>query len=111
MKETVPGTCEEIEPRQSVISWIPIDPAIPERTLQDKLDSRQAGTLYYRVIWLEDVPTARGNGGNGDRHDISYLMNDIMPGNMPESKLEIRKYRACPAFPSQAGSGAWVKHR
>ncbi len=48
-----------LEPRQSVISWIPIDPAIPEKALEDKLDSQQAGTLYYRVIWLEDVPTAR----------------------------------------------------
>jgi hypothetical protein len=47
-----------VEPRQSVTSWIPIDPAIPEIALQDKLDSRQAGTLYYRVIWLDDVPNA-----------------------------------------------------
>lgn len=48
-----------LEPRQYVISWIPIDPAIPEKALEDKLDSQQAGTLSYRVIWLEDMPTAR----------------------------------------------------
>jgi hypothetical protein len=48
-----------LEPRQSVTSWIPIDPAIPEKALEDKLASQQAGTLYYRVIWLEDVPTAQ----------------------------------------------------
>lgn len=48
-----------LEPQQSVTSWIPIDPAIPDKALEDKINLRQVGTLYYRVIWLEDVPTAR----------------------------------------------------
>lgn len=57
-KDLYVPTCV-LEPRQSVISWIPIDPAIPENTLHDKLDSKQAGTMRYRVVWLEDLPATQ----------------------------------------------------
>lgn len=48
-----------IEPAQSVISWVPIDPAHGQPALDEALRTKKTGIWHYRCYWLTGGTTIR----------------------------------------------------